>query len=151
MGPDSYTNYNNLLSCAESGGASDATIILDPSPGYAVDGTPLLTSSGTCDSNVDYSRSTPSSKGDSVHSSDLTGTSPMQPQQSPPSRAATTLATSVLVVAEKPSSSAKGGKVGSIGDASVESCDWEGHCKGASCQTYNDCGDPLSCVNGACA
>ena len=30
------------------------------------------------------------------------------------------------------------------------SCSWPGHCKGASCSTYNDCADPFSCTNGKC-
>ncbi|PWY83378.1 hypothetical protein BO70DRAFT_361494 [Aspergillus heteromorphus CBS 117.55] len=30
-------------------------------------------------------------------------------------------------------------------------CSWEGHCAGASCETYNDCSDDLVCTDGACA
>ena len=29
-------------------------------------------------------------------------------------------------------------------------CDWQWHCQGAPCKTYNDCGDPFNCINGVC-
>ncbi len=148
MGPNSYTNNNNLLSCAESGGTSGGTIILDPGPGYTVDSTPLLDSSGKCDPNVDYSKKSLSGISGGIDAS--------------PSSTATTMTTSMLKVADGPTGVVKGkirdkssstttafgnGGTGSVGGGS---CDWEGHCEDASCQTYNDCGDPLSCIGGKC-
>ena len=32
----------------------------------------------------------------------------------------------------------------------VGNCDWQWHCQGAPCNTYNDCGDPFSCINYVC-
>ena len=29
-------------------------------------------------------------------------------------------------------------------------CDWQWHCQGSPCKTYNDCGDPFSCINNVC-
>jgi hypothetical protein len=31
------------------------------------------------------------------------------------------------------------------------SCSWEGHCLGATCNTWDDCSDDLTCVNKKCA
>jgi hypothetical protein len=40
---------------------------------------------------------------------------------------------------------------GSPGKPPVEeTCEWVGHCAGASCKTYNDCSGVLECVKGIC-
>ena len=148
MGPNSYTNYNNLLKCAESGGSSSGTIILDPAPGYTVDSTPLMDGSGNCDSHVDYSRTSPGSGGSTGAGSTSSAAAIVQQQ------AASTLATSSTktkkggketVNTGNPSPGGSGGSGGSTG-----TCSWAGHCQGAACQTYNDCADPYSCVSGVC-
>ena len=162
MGPDSYTNYDNLLTCAESGGSSDGTIILDPGPGYAVDSTPLMDSSGKCDPNVDYSRTSPSSSGGGTGNSTTDSSSQdSSTAQQASGSTVTTLATTTTsedgsgpgattTTSGKTQPTGKSGEGKSTDGGSTGSCDWEGHCKGASCQTYNDCGDPFSCINGKC-
>ncbi|KAF1991215.1 glycoside hydrolase family 75 protein [Aulographum hederae CBS 113979] len=40
---------------------------------------------------------------------------------------------------------------GGGGEEPGETCSWEGHCLGASCQSGDDCSDDLICTNGACA
>ncbi|KAE8394993.1 putative extracellular chitosanase CsnC [Aspergillus alliaceus] len=39
----------------------------------------------------------------------------------------------------------------SVPQPTGDSCDWPGHCAGASCSTHDDCSDPFACVNGKCA
>jgi len=34
---------------------------------------------------------------------------------------------------------------------SAVTCDWPGHCLGASCSSNNDCSDPWACISGKCA
>lgn len=141
MGPDSYTNYNNLLKCAESGGSSSGTVILNPAPGYTVDSTPLMDSSGKCDSNVDYSRTNPGSGGSTGSGSQSSAAEKTAPSS-------TRLATKTKTAPPSTNTGTAGG--GSSGGGGTGSCSWEGHCKGAPCQTYNDCSDPFSCVNSVC-
>ncbi|PNP44113.1 hypothetical protein TGAMA5MH_04398 [Trichoderma gamsii] len=55
------------------------------------------------------------------------------------------------------SSSGGGGSSGGNGGGSSgggggsTSCDWEGHCSGASCGSDDDCADDLTCSNGVCS
>ncbi|KAK0724301.1 family 75 glycoside hydrolase [Lasiosphaeris hirsuta] len=46
-----------------------------------------------------------------------------------------------------------GGSGGSPGGGSggAGSCEWPGHCAGASCSTYDDCSDELVCTNRVCS
>ncbi|KFZ13337.1 hypothetical protein V502_06666 [Pseudogymnoascus sp. VKM F-4520 (FW-2644)] len=37
------------------------------------------------------------------------------------------------------------------GSSPAPTCDWAGHCKGASCKTNDDCSDPWACISGKCA
>ncbi|KAE9376242.1 hypothetical protein N431DRAFT_529066 [Stipitochalara longipes BDJ] len=34
--------------------------------------------------------------------------------------------------------------------ANAQTCQWAGHCLGATCVTGNDCSDVLDCINGVC-
>lgn len=36
------------------------------------------------------------------------------------------------------------------GFAGQGDCGWRGHCRGATCGSDDDCGDPFSCVEGVC-
>lgn len=35
--------------------------------------------------------------------------------------------------------------------SSATTCEWEGHCAGATCQTYDDCSGAMTCQSGKCA
>lgn len=59
-----------------------------------------------------------------------------QPTANPPP--ATTLATSTKKSTPAPTSA-------------PSTCSWPGHCAGATCKTYNDCSDDLTCISGKCA
>jgi hypothetical protein len=40
---------------------------------------------------------------------------------------------------------------GSPSSGGSNDCAWPGHCLGATCKSYNDCSDSLTCTNGKCA
>lgn len=139
MGVPSYSNEAQLSTCADGITVSDPTaaVIINPNDGYYVDPTPLMSSTGTCDTNADYSRTQPVPAGGGGGSGSPTTLS--------------TVASSAM-----PSASAgtgAGSKTSS--DARVDDwsgyCSWVGHCRGATCQSDNDCADPFSCVNDICA
>ena len=126
----SYSNAAQLTTCADGITVSDPTaaVIIDPDDGYVVDSTPLMSSTGVCDTNADYSRTQPVlASGGSKGSGTSGGASTLQTVVSP---ATSTAATQ--------------------GDVHSGSCDWRGHCEGAHCRNDNDCGDPYSCVNHVC-
>ena len=131
MGVPSYSNKTQLSTCADGITVSDPTaaVIINPNSDYFVDPTPLMSSTGVCDTNADYSRSLP------VLAGGGTGTG-----------GPTTLST--VVLSTPSAASVSGGKGDSGGEGH---CRWKGHCKGAPCQDDNDCGDPFSCVNGVCS
>lgn len=58
----------------------------------------------------------------------------------------TTLQTSIAAVTGAQGAQSTASSTGSSGG----SCFWEGHCKGASCSTDNDCADPYSCTGDKC-
>ena len=62
MGVPSYGDKTQLGVCAGAITVSDATaaVIIHPNDGYDVDSTPLMSGTGTCDPNADYSRTQPS-------------------------------------------------------------------------------------------
>ena len=133
MGAPSYSNVVQLTTCADGITVSDPTaaVIIDPEDGYVVDPTPLMSSTGVCDKNADYSRTQPVLASGSSTGSGSTG-------------GATTLQTVVSPPTPSPPTQGGGGGGGS------GSCDWEGHCAGAHCRNDNGCADPLSCVNHVC-
>ncbi len=90
-----------------------------------------MSSTGTCDTDSDYSRTQP------VLAS---GGSPGSNGNGGP----TTLSTVISSAAPQASARAGGNGVGS------GSCKWKGHCQGAYCWGDDDCGDPLSCINNVC-
>lgn len=85
-----------------------------------------MSSTGTCDTNADYSRTQPVLAGGG-------GTGAGSGESS------TTLST--VVSSATPGARAKN-KSGP--------CGWVGHCRGAKCQSDDDCADPFSCVSGLC-
>lgn len=139
MGVPSYSNQAQLSTCADGITVSDPTaaVIINPNNGYYVDSTPLMSSTGTCDTNADYSRAQPVLGGGSGSS----GTP-------------TTLST-VVSSATPGASDGTGAGSKTLSDASVDDwsgrCGWVGHCRGAKCESDNDCADPFSCINEICA
>ena len=127
----SYANKAQLGTCADGITVSPdptAAVIIDPDDGYYVDPTPLMSSTGVCDTNADYSRTQPVlASGGSTGSGTNGG--------------ATTLTTVVSPASSTPATQ---------GGAGSGSCGWHGHCEGAHCRNDNDCGDPFSCVNHMC-
>ena len=61
MGVPSYSDKTQLGICAGGITVQDATasVIVNPKDGYYVDSTPLMSSTGVCDTNADYSRTQP--------------------------------------------------------------------------------------------
>ena len=137
MGVPSYDDKTQLGICAGDITVSDATaaVIVNPNDGYYVDSTPLMSGTGACDSNVEYSRTEP------VLASGGTGGTGSDSDGSP---------TTVATVVWWPSASAGVGVSASKGRGEGR-CGWKGHCRGAACQTDNDCADPFSCVSGVCS
>lgn len=142
MGVPSYSNKAQLKTCADGITVTDLTaaVIINPNNGYVVDATPLMSGTGTCDTNADYSRTQPVlSSGGSAAGGDSTG-------------APTTLST--VVSSAPPSASVQASSKSYTGSNGVVagsgSCHWRGHCLGASCQTDNDCSNPYPCVNNVC-
>ena len=133
MGVPSYSNKAQLTTCADGITVSDPTaaVIIDPDDGYYVDPTALMSSTGVCDTNADYSRTQPVLASGGSKGSGTSGGS-------------TTLQT--VVSSETSTAATQGG--GSGGGSG--SCGWRGHCEGAHCRNDNDCGDPFSCVNHLC-
>lgn len=141
MGVPSYSNKTQLNICADGITVSDptATVIINPNNGYYVDTTALMTGTGVCDTDADYSRTQP------VLASG--GTTPGNGNTGGP----TTLST--VVSSAIPTTSAQ--SVGGLGLSETTvvgsgSCGWRHHCQGAPCENDNDCGDPFSCVNHVC-
>ena len=102
-----------------------------------------MSSSGTCDTNADYSRTQPVLAGGGGGGGGGGG-----------SGTPTTLST-VVSSATPGSSVYTGANNKTLSDARVNDwsgyCGWAGHCRGAKCQSDNDCADPFSCVNDICA
>ena len=132
MGVPSYGDKSQLSTCADGITVSDATaaVIVNPNDGYYVDSTPLMSGTGTCDTNADYSRTQP------VLASGGGGAGNGSP---------TTLTTIV-----SPSASASSQDSSKSRSHESGSCGWEGHCRGATCQSDNDCADPFQCLGGVC-
>ena len=132
MGAPSYSDKTQLGICAGGITVSDATatVIVDPKDGYYVDATPLMSSTGVCDTNADYSRTQPVLASGGT-AGDVSNGNP------------TTLST---IVSSAPPRASAGVGVG-IGSGH---CRWRGHCQGAPCQSNNDCSDPFSCVSNVC-
>lgn len=61
MGAPSYNNLAQLTTCADGITVQNptATVIINPNSGYFVDTTALMSSTGTCDTDADYSRTQP--------------------------------------------------------------------------------------------
>ena len=141
MGVPSYSNGAQLSTCADGITVSDPTaaVIINPNDGYYVDSTPLMSSSGTCDTNADYSRTQPVLAGGGGGGGSGTPT---------------TLSTVVSSATPGPSVHT-GAHNKTLSDARVNNwsgnCGWAGHCRGAKCQSDDDCADPFSCVNDICA
>ena len=132
MGVPSYSNKTQLGICAGGITVSDAAaaVIINPKEGYYVDATPLMSSTGTCDTNADYSRTQPVLTSDGTND----GGSNSKP---------TTLST---VASSAPTGASAGVGVGT----GSGHCLWRGHCQGAPCQSDNDCGDSFACISGVC-
>ena len=134
MGVPSYSNKAQLDTCADNITVPNptATVIINPNNGYYIDTTALMSSTGVCDTDADYSRTQPV-----LASGGTTGNGP------------TTFST--VVSSAIPSASAQSGtealRLTSVGSGS---CDYRYHCQGAPCENDNDCGDPFSCVNNVC-
>ncbi|CAF9938152.1 hypothetical protein IMSHALPRED_000685 [Imshaugia aleurites] len=128
MGVPSYSNSAQLTQCADGITVVDptATVIIDPDDGYFVDTTPLMSGTGVCDTDADYSRTQPVLA--------TGGTTEREDSEGP-----TTFST--VVSSATPSASAQSGGNG---------CTWTGHCQGDPCRDYNDCFNPYSCVNNVC-
>lgn len=141
MGVPSYSNDAQLTTCADGITVLDPTaaVIIHPNNGYVVDATPLMSSTGTCDTDADYSRTQPvlATSGGTIGSGNSGG----------PTTFSTALSSALPSASAKTSKSHTGGH--GAGSASG-SCQWPGHCLGASCQTDNDCIDPYPCVNNVC-
>ena len=135
MGTPGYTNANELTKCADNITiTSGATVIVNPNDGYVVDSTPLMSASGVCDTDFDYSRTQPVlASGQQEGSSEDTAQS---------SSAATALQT---VVQQPPATSAAVAQGQGKGR-----CGWRGHCKGAPCMGYSDCAGSLECIDNVC-
>ena len=116
MGAPSYNNLTQLTTCADGITVlkPTATVIINPKNGYDVDATALMSSTGRCDTDADYSRTKPVLAGGATTWSDSTGGS-------------TTLSTVVSAAAPGTSPQSDGNDVGS------KSCGWDGHCRGAPC------------------
>ena len=140
MGVPSYSDGTQLGICAGDITVSDATaaVIVNPNDGYYVDPTHLMSGTGTCDTNADYSRTQPVLASGGAG----TGSKGVNSNGSP-----TTLAT---VVSPSASTSAGDGSVSSSKSRGSGHCGWKGHCRGAPCQSDTDCADPFSCVNNVC-
>ena len=132
MGVPSYSDKTQLGICAGGITVSDATatVIVDPKDGYYVDATPLMSSTGVCDTNADYSRTQPVLASGGT-AGDVSNGNP------------TTLST---VVSSAPPRASAGVGVGT----GSGHCRWRGHCQGAPCQSNTDCGDAFSCVSNVC-
>lgn len=68
---------------------------------------------------------------------------PQAPKNKPP--------TITISYAAQSSPSESSAAVTSSAPVSGEKCTWTGHCKGATCKTYDDCSDEYDCINGTCA
>ena len=139
MGVPSYSNKAQLDTCADNITVSNptATVIISPNNGYYIDTTPLMSSTGVCDTDADYSRTQPV-----LASGGTTGNGP------------TTFST--VVLSAIPSASAQSGGAPSgtenlrLTNIGAGSCDYKYHCQGAPCEKDKDCGDPFACVNNVC-
>lgn len=56
--------------------------------------------------------------------------------------------TTIFVTAPRPTTTAR---TTSRPGQGQPTCEWEGHCLGATCKTENDCDGQLACVSGRCA
>ena len=137
MGAPSYSNQAELETCADGITVTNptATVIINPNNGYYIDTTPLMSSTGTCDTDADYSRTQP------VLVSGGTTNGNGGP---------TTFSTVVSSAIPSPSGQSGNTEALRLTSVGAGSCDWKHHCQGASCENDNDCGDPFSCVNNVC-
>ncbi|KAF6225997.1 hypothetical protein HO173_012627 [Letharia columbiana] len=77
MGAPSYSDLKQLQKCAGGITVTDPTaaVIINPNNGYVVDTTPLMSSTGTCDNDADYSRTQPVLASGGTTGGDSTGRS----------------------------------------------------------------------------
>lgn len=131
MGVPSYSDKAELTICADNITVLNptATVIINPDNGYYIDTTALMSGTGVCDTNADYSRTQPV-----LASSGTTGNGP------------TTFSTVVSSAIPR----ATGTEALRLTSVGAGSCDYSHHCQGAPCENDNDCGDPFSCVNNVC-
>ena len=61
MGLPSYSNATQLVICADliTVSTPTAAVIVNPNNDYSVDSTPLMSVTGTCDTDAEYSRTEP--------------------------------------------------------------------------------------------
>jgi len=89
--------------------------------------------------------------------SSSSGSNPSPPDSASPTTFLTVTSKPAATPTPPPSSPGSSGSSGSPGSPGRArggdggSCDWPGHCAGASCESDDECSDDLACQSGKCA